>query len=130
MDRSGDWLRQAEYDIQTAIGLAREGRHAWACFVAQQSAEKSLKAVLEKMGLPSWGHDLIELLRAIEQRLSFDNSLRESCHRLNLYYIAARYPDAFSSGVPEDKFSKEQSASALRDAQEVLVFASEAVHQQ
>src|SRR5436305_3536911 len=39
-DRSGDWMAQAERDLDFARTAARDGFHEWACFVAQQAAEK------------------------------------------------------------------------------------------
>src|SRR5438046_485942 len=43
-DRSGDWMAQAEQDLGLARTAAREAFHEWACFAAQQAAEKALKA--------------------------------------------------------------------------------------
>jgi HEPN domain-containing protein len=39
--RKWDWFRQAERDLEQAESSHREGRHEWACFAAQQSAEKA-----------------------------------------------------------------------------------------
>ena len=36
-DRSGDWLAQAERDLEQARASQEDGRHEWACFAAQQS---------------------------------------------------------------------------------------------
>jgi HEPN domain-containing protein len=41
-DRSADWLAQADRDLEQARASQRDGRHEWACFAAQQSAEKAL----------------------------------------------------------------------------------------
>ncbi len=44
-DRSADWLTQAKRDLDHA-GTACAGKHyEWACFSAQQGAEKAVKAV-------------------------------------------------------------------------------------
>lgn len=128
MDRSKDWLDQAEYDLRTAKQLSDLGSHAWSCFISQQAAEKALKSVLEKIGLPSWGHDLIDLVKATADKRSVPQEVGSACHRLNLYYVATRYPDAFSAGTPADKFSKAQSISAMDDARKVIEFARQVVH--
>ncbi len=127
MDRSEDWLRQAHYDLEAAAELRGLGRFAWSCFVAQQSAEKSMKAALEAQGLPTWGHDLVQLIDVLSEKIPVERPVREACFRLNLYYITTRYPDAFSIGVPGEKFSEEQSTSALADAQVVMEFAERLV---
>ena len=45
VDRSKDWFAQAERDLDHARSSQKEGRHEWACFAAQQSAEKAAKAL-------------------------------------------------------------------------------------
>jgi HEPN domain-containing protein len=37
MDRSGDWLRQAERDLESARLILRGGFYEWACFISQQA---------------------------------------------------------------------------------------------
>jgi HEPN domain-containing protein len=44
-DRSKDWFNQALRDLEQAESSQAEGRHEWACFAAQQSAEKAVKAL-------------------------------------------------------------------------------------
>lgn len=48
--RHADWLRQADADLRHARHARAGGAHEWACFAAQQAAEKSLKAVLTRRG--------------------------------------------------------------------------------
>jgi len=43
--RAADWYQQAQRDLEQAASSQREGRHEWACFAAQQAAEKAVKAV-------------------------------------------------------------------------------------
>lgn len=42
---------QAEGDLDHARSDMEHGYHNWACFSAQQAAEKAVKAVFQKMGL-------------------------------------------------------------------------------
>jgi len=49
-ERWSDWLDDAEDDLAAAKELYRAGRFAKACFLAQQAAEKALKALLIKRG--------------------------------------------------------------------------------
>ena len=63
--RHFDWLRQADADLRLA-GHARDGAaHDWACFAAQQAAEKALKAVLMSRGADAWGHTVTALLGVV-----------------------------------------------------------------
>lgn len=61
-ERKMDWLKQARRDLLHAKMDLKEGFYEWACFSAQQAAEKALKAVYQssniifrqgtQMGLP------------------------------------------------------------------------------
>jgi HEPN domain-containing protein len=44
-----------------------QGYPEWACFIAQQAAEKGLKAVLHARGVIAWGHAITDLLRAYQE---------------------------------------------------------------
>jgi HEPN domain-containing protein len=39
-DRQQDWFNQAVRDLEQAEDSRRADRHEWACFAAQQAAEK------------------------------------------------------------------------------------------
>jgi HEPN domain-containing protein len=43
-NRARDWLEQALRDLAQAEDSRKAGRHEWACFAAQQAAEKAVKA--------------------------------------------------------------------------------------
>ncbi len=69
------WVRKAESDYQCAVQTVRgrEPFHDHVCFHSQQSAEKYLKALLEKLGLaiPRVHHldDLLALLSPYQPSL-------------------------------------------------------------
>ena len=44
-NRAPDWLRQANRDFERAVDSRHVERHEWACFAAQQAAEKAVKAL-------------------------------------------------------------------------------------
>jgi len=87
LDRSKDWLKQADFDLSTTKTLKENEKFSLSCFLAHQAAEKTLKAILEKKKLPSWGHDLVDLLERVKQTISVPQMVVEACSRLNLYYI-------------------------------------------
>ena len=45
-DRSSEWLRQADYDLETAQYMLAGGRYIYAVFMCHLSAEKALKGLL------------------------------------------------------------------------------------
>ena len=47
--RHQDWLNQGRRDVQLARWCIEGGHYEWACFAAQQAAEKVIKAVFQKL---------------------------------------------------------------------------------
>jgi len=68
-NRAGDWFAQAERDLEQARASQRDGRHEWACFAAQQAAEKAVKAVHYRRGARAViGHNVRALIEALDPR--------------------------------------------------------------
>jgi HEPN domain-containing protein len=121
-DRARDWFRQAEHDCRHARTAAAAGDHDWACFAAQQAAEKALKALAERRGGEAWGHSLLALVGALGEVEPEIASLREAAIRLDRYYIQTRYPNGFDAGAPADYFLEADSRQAIVDAESVIAF--------
>ncbi|MHA1232056.1 MAG: HEPN domain-containing protein [Candidatus Helarchaeota archaeon] len=123
MNRSHDWLEQARRELEAAKDLYNTKHYAWTCFTCQHSAEKSLKSILEKYNIPSFGHNLINLISEVEKLVKIPNKIKNACFILNRYYIPTRYPDAYPSGVPAEMFNNNDAFQALKLAEEVYKFA-------
>lgn len=50
LDEGRRWLAQAQEDLRWTRHLAEEGAYYLACFLAQQAAEKAIKAFLYAQG--------------------------------------------------------------------------------
>ena len=123
MVRSIDWLKQSEAEFKAATDLLNTNNFAWCCFTAQQSAEKSIKAILNHLQSDALGHNLNTLIQEVEQHLQVNQAVINACIRLNRFYIPTRYPDAFASGVPAEQYFDQDANQAVQDADEVLRFA-------
>ncbi|MCX7622599.1 MAG: HEPN domain-containing protein [Thermomicrobium sp.] len=123
--RAADWLVQAEHDLELAEIAAAAGRHEWACFAAQQAAEKAVKALHLHLGQVVWGHAITRLLE--ELPVPVPEMLRDAARRLDAYYIAPRYPDAFVEGPPARYFGPRQSEEAIGYARAILEFVRSAM---
>lgn len=55
-NRSQDWFRQAQRDLEQAECARAAGHHEWCCFISQQAAEKSAKTRHLHVGQEAWGH--------------------------------------------------------------------------
>ena len=114
-----DWLEEAKADLRHSKSSIEIGDYNWACFAAQQAAEKSLKAsILHILGEYPRGHDLVKLYNMIKDSISIDIKLAE-LSRLSSYYTQARYPNA---GIerPSEEITREQAEEALEVARRVV----------
>ena len=118
------WLLQAADDYRFGrLALANEF-HAQACFIAQQAAEKAVKAVAYHLGMrPVVGHSIHALLKRLNARGRVTEKLLVLGGELDQYYIATRYPDALPGVTPSDAFSGAQARAALRAARWILSWA-------
>jgi HEPN domain-containing protein len=115
------WLKQALHDRDAATLNRDHGFHEHACFLAQQGAEKALKAFLYDRGQgPVLGHSTFALAHesaVLEQAFS---SLADSCRRLDQLYIPTRYPNGLPDNVPHEFYNRALSDQALADVDAVI----------
>ena len=74
-EKHEEWLKQADYDMDTADVMFSSGRYFYAVFMCHLSIEKSLKGLYSKKlhEVPSKTHNLIYLLNKIGKKLSMGN---------------------------------------------------------
>jgi HEPN domain-containing protein len=120
VDRSKDWFAQAQRDLEQARSSQKEGRHEWACFAAQQSAEKAAKALHLSLKQEAWGHVVARLLA--ELPLSVPEDLGEKAKVLDGFYIPTRYANGHPEGAPFEHYGKIQSRDAIKYASQILEF--------
>lgn len=117
------WFTQSEDDLEFVRWLYEEKKFLdKGCFVAQQSAEKAMKACLYAQGERIViGHSLFDFCKKIETDLpEFSEILNES-RRLDRYYIPTRYPNGLPGGIPFQHFTEEDIRNALDDVEKVII---------
>ncbi len=123
MQRARDWWVQAEADLRHARHALEDEDYEWACFAAQQAAEKALKAVFEQRGQQAWGHSVTRLLQALEtQGVTIEAALLDAAKMLDKLYIPTRYPNGLVEGAPTEFFTREEATHAIRCAEAILRF--------
>jgi HEPN domain-containing protein len=125
MERSRDWMNQAEGDLEHARSDMERGFYDWACFSAQQSAEKAVKAVFQKMGAEAWGHSVGDLLRELSKRHEVPEELVDSALELDKAYISTRYPNVHPSGFPRDRYTRGEARRLILYAERIFKFCSD-----
>jgi len=121
-NRAGDWFRQACRDLDQAEDSRHKERHEWACFAAQQSAEKAVKALHLYCGQEAWGHVVAKLLEELPDRLAVSPELIERGRVLDNFYIPPRYPNSHPEGAPFEHYGPLHSQEAIRYAREIVEF--------
>jgi len=117
------WLLQALQDLDDAKFNLSGKKNNIACFLAQQSAEKVLKAFLIFKGAEEvWGHSVGELCKDAQ---NFDGELgkiQDISRSLDKYYIPTRYPNALPGGIPSEVFDEGDAQKAISMADKIINF--------
>jgi HEPN domain-containing protein len=115
------WLAQAEQDLHWAKHLVEAGGWHIACFLAQQVAEKAIKAFLYAQGEEIvLGHSVQRLCAAAAKFKPEFTTKSRRWSILDGYYIPTRYPNGLPDGVPADVYTREAAQSAVTLADEVV----------
>jgi len=122
------WLNASQTDMDVAIMLKDAGMFPHACFNAQQSAEKAVRALLYFYDKESRGHSIVKLLENLEEADTVSSSissiaemLLKNARLLDKLYIPTRYPDGLPDGlIPADVFTLEDAQNAVNAALEII----------
>ncbi len=118
---SRNWIVQAQSDLEAATANSEAGRHALACFLAHQAAEKAVVAFIYNHGAEHvWGHALADLC---EDAKAFDPSfefVKSVAGLLDRHDIGARYPQTLTGGAPCEAYEALDADRALEIASEIL----------
>jgi HEPN domain-containing protein len=108
-ERCNQWLKQADYDINTAEFMCNGGRYFYAVFMCHLSVEKALKGLYQqKLGqAPPKTHNLVYLLN--KTGVKPDDRAGLFIAKLNEANIAIRYPEDI------DKLQKDYTEAVAKD---------------
>jgi HEPN domain-containing protein len=118
-DKQKEWLKQADYDMDTADAMFRSGRYFYAVFMCHLSIEKSLKGLYKKVleEIPPKTHNLLYLLDKIGKKP--EQELEKFVIKLNTASVATRYPDdlakiqaAYTEDITKNMIAKSKEVLA------------------
>lgn len=114
---TSEWLFYALSDLQSA---EQSNINHQICFHSQQTAEKSLKAILawKKQPIPKthsiW--NLTNIVIKAAPNLPNREPLLDSARFLDQFYVPSRYPDALPGSLPEGLPSSSDAQKSLAAA--------------
>ncbi len=113
-----EWLKQADYDMDTAEFMFNGARYFYTVFMSHLSIEKALKGVyVQKFDKnPPKTHNLLYLIELIDPQIPDD--LYDVIFILNRVSISTRYPDNLQRMLEE--FDKSKTRDVLERSKEVL----------
>jgi HEPN domain-containing protein len=121
MDKKvAEWLKQADYDMDTAEFMAKGGRYIYAVFMCHLAIEKALKGLYlhNLRETPPKTHNLVYLLNRIGLRPDAGKS--GVIATLNEANIATRYPDDIDR--LQSKYTQEITSEILARTKEILAW--------
>jgi HEPN domain-containing protein len=121
-ERSKDWMEQAKRDLKAAADAMKTESFEWSCFIAQQAAEKAVKAAFQKSNAVAWGHSVLDLLKALGNKIRVEEEIFNCARLLDRFYIPTRYPNSFESGSPYEYFTKEDAENAIVCSRRIIEF--------
>ncbi len=120
------WMRSAKLTLESARLDLDHGFFNWCCFKCHQAAEKALKAILYGAGRPKVGHSLVRLVEHVrELGIEVPQDVTLACYKLTRHYIPTRYPNAWSEGIPEEYYTRQDAEEAIEAALRVIRWAEE-----
>jgi HEPN domain-containing protein len=115
-----EWLKQSNYDMDTADAMFDSGRYFYAVFMCHLSIEKALKGLYSKVSkeVPPKTHNLIYLLEKIGKKPKQD--LGKFVIKLNTASVATRYPDDLAK--IQAVYTKEITREMISRSKDVLIW--------
>jgi HEPN domain-containing protein len=127
------WVNQYNHDIDFARKAYGEGYYAWACFVAQQAAEKAAKALLIHLEMIELDdlktHNILKLVRHVPKALLLDQNVDIKTLEINAAELSnkentSRYPsfqpDDPQSPLTRPEYSPRETQQAIEQSEFII----------
>ena len=117
------WLFHAERDLGFArMGIELGGYYSQTCFMARQSVEKALKALLYLRGMRLIREDSVSelLMRVTDVHPGLDR-YRDMAGRLEPYHSVSRYLGVPPGSVPYEEIGEAQAQEAVGQGENLVL---------
>jgi HEPN domain-containing protein len=115
------WWRQALSDLAFLPIVRQAGKYDTCCFLAQQTAEKALKAFLFHQGEELiFSHSIFKLCDMAARYAEDFKTLKGQVKMLDFYYVEARYPNVLEDVIPAEFYGEQDAGQAIAMAEAVI----------
>jgi HEPN domain-containing protein len=117
--RVHEWMKQADYDVETAKAMVDTGRYVYCVFMSHLAVEKALKSVyVKRLGdqAPKT-HSLVHLSQTA--KISLSQTLKEFIENLDEVSIPTRYPEELDKVLK--MYDKSRAELILEKTKEVII---------
>lgn len=124
------WMQTAEEDLRATEILMHGNMYAQACFYAQQSAEKAVKALWYQADADPWGHSIQRLIREFPGHAELPNPeewLTQGA-TLDQFYIPTRYPNGLPDLTPGQVYRAEDAQRAFTAVRSLIAACRQWLH--
>lgn len=113
-----EWLKQAEYDLETARDMFKAGRFFYSVFMCHLASEKALKGLYQKKlnTIPPKTHGLIYLLQ--KTGVEAPEEIGKFFIRLDNVSAPARYPEDLDK--IQSTYNKQVSEKIIEQTEDAL----------
>lgn len=105
------------------------GYYEWACFSAQQVAEKAIKALYQALGIDVWGYSTWRLLANLPEEYRPSSDLIDLARELDRFYIPTRYPNMHPVGSPYEYYTENNARRAIEIAERIISFCRDKIEE-
>lgn len=126
------WLETAKEDLKASRTLNNAGMFSHACFLAQQSGEKVVKALWLFFDEDPWGHSIQKLVMQYPKTKSIDDLETWILNAAfpDKFYIPTRYPNGLPDLTPGQSYVATDAEQALEKAEFFLTRVKELIGEQ
>jgi HEPN domain-containing protein len=117
-NKANEWLKQADYDIDTAEFMAAGGRFFYAVFMCHLAVEKAIKGLYQQRlnETPPKTHNLVYLLKKVDAMPS--EITGRFITKLNEASVVTRYPEDIDK--LQSLYTQDVAKDILLKSKEVL----------
>ncbi len=122
-DIVAEWLKQSDYDMDTAKYMFSGGRYAYAVFMCHLATEKAIKGLYQKKlnDIPPRTHNLIYLLTQID--IKPKKKIAKTIALLTAANVLTRYPESLE--IMQKNYTKDVTSDMILKSEEVISWIKE-----